>query len=116
MHDAIPTDDTSADDTAPDDTSIPRLDEDGLLRLGGRWVAIPDAQLPVVALLVTCFGRVVRREALVAAYVSAGHSGNEASIRSLVSRISQRVAQLGLRLHTVRGRGVLLGPDDPSLD
>ena len=109
MHDSIPTDDGPGGGA-----SVPVLDEDGLLRLGGRWVAIPDAQLPVVALLVACYGKVVRREALVAAYVNAGHSGNEASIRSLLSRISQRVARLGLRLHTVRGRGVLLGPADPS--
>lgn len=106
MHDTLST----------DDGQIPQLDEDGLLRLGGRWVAIPDAQLPVVALLVAGFGKVVRRDALIAAYVNAGHSGNEASIRSLVSRISSRVAQLGLRLHTVRGRGVLLAAGEPPVD
>ena len=96
------------------DSLIPQLDEDGLLRLGGRWVAIPNAQLPVVALLVAGFGKVVRREALVAAYVNAGYSGNEASIRSLVGRISRRVSGLGLRLYAVRGRGVLLGAQGPT--
>jgi len=40
--------------------------------------------------------------------VAAGHSGHEASIRSLLARISHRVEGLGLQLDTVRGRGVML--------
>lgn len=89
---------------------LPRLDEDGLLRVGDHWVAIPDAQLPVVALLVDRYGRLVRTEAIAAAYVEAGNSGHDASIRSLVARVAHRVARLGLELHTVRGRGVVLAP------
>ncbi|MGH9085225.1 MAG: hypothetical protein ACRDYW_07200 [Acidimicrobiales bacterium] len=103
-------------DTAPtEERTPPRLDEDGILRLGDQWVAIPDAQLPVVALLVDRYGRLVRREALAAAYVEAGNSGREASIRSLMSRVARRVGSLGLQLHTVRGRGVILarGGDRP---
>jgi DNA-binding response OmpR family regulator len=88
----------------------PRLDEDGLLRFGAQWVAISDAQLPVVTLLVNRYGRVVSKEALTAAYVDEGHSGHDASIRSLVARVAHRVARLGLQLHTVRGRGVMLAP------
>jgi hypothetical protein len=95
-------------DTHPTDDPRPRLDEDGLLRVGRDWVAVPDAQLPVVALLVDRFEMIVPKEAIVEAYVAAGHSGHEASIRSLLTRISHRVAGLGLQLDTVRGRGVVL--------
>lgn len=91
------------------------LDEDGLLRVGDDWVAIPDAQLPVVTLLVDRFGKLVRRDALVRAYVEAGNSGNEASIRSLLARVGRRVARLGLKLHTVRGRGVMLASGSHEL-
>lgn len=99
-------------DTIPTtDDLLPRLDEDGLLRVGTQWVAIPDAQIPVVTLLVNRYGRVVRKEALIAAYVEAGHSGHDASIRSLVARVARRVSRLGLQLHTVRGRGVMLAPE-----
>jgi hypothetical protein len=91
----------------------PHLDEDGLLRLGQSWVAIPDAQLPVVALLVERFDRLVRTELLAAAYVAGGHSGSEESIRSLLSRLGRRIACLGLRLRTVRGRGVVLTQAGP---
>ena len=100
MPDKIPT----ADDL------LPRLDEDGLLRVGTHWVAIPDAQIPVVTLLVNRHGRLVRKEGLIA-YVGAGNSGHDASIRSLVARVARRVARLGLQLHTVRGRGVMLAPE-----
>lgn len=102
MHDTIPT----------GDDLLPRLDEDGLLRVGTQWVAIPDAQIPVVTLLVNRYGRVVRKDALIAAYVGAGNSGHDASIRSLVARLARRVARLGLQLHTVRGRGVMLAPGE----
>ncbi|MFZ6003573.1 MAG: helix-turn-helix domain-containing protein [Actinomycetota bacterium] len=95
-------------DTIPTDEGAPVLDEDGLLRVGARWVAIPDAQIPVVKLLVERFGRVVRRDALVGAYVGAGHSGNEASVRSLLARVARRIEPVGLTLHTIRGRGVIL--------
>lgn len=91
-----------------DERLLPRLDEDGLLRVGDRWVAIPDAQIAVVELLVDRYGRLVRKEALAEAYVRGGHSGQEASIRSLMCRVSRRVSQLDLKLHTVRGRGVML--------
>ena len=100
MHDTIPT----------DDDLLPRLDEDGLLRVGTQWVAIPDAQIPVVILLVNQYGRVVRKDALIAAYVGAGNSSHDSSIRSLVARVARKVALLGLQLHTVRGRGVMLAP------
>lgn len=96
------------------DDLLPRLDEDGLLRVGDQWVAIPDAQLPVVTLLVDRYGRVVRKEAVRVAYVEAGNSGHEASIRSLLARVAHRVARLGLQLHTVRGRGVMLAPGRQS--
>lgn len=86
----------------------PVLDEDGLLRLGERWVAIPDGQLSVVELLVERFGRTVSTEQIAAAYTSSGGSGHAASIRSLLTRLGRRVARLGLCLETVRGRGVML--------
>lgn len=87
---------------------VPVLDDHGLLRLGDRWVAISDAQLPVVRLLLDRFGRVVSTAAIVDACVASGHSGSEASVRSLLSRLKRRVADLGLRIHTVRGRGFML--------
>lgn len=95
---------------ATNERARPRLDEDGLLRVGDRWVAIPDAQLAVVELLVERYERLVRTEALTAAYVESGHSGREEAVRSLMCRVAKRVSQLGLQLHRVHRRGVMLAP------
>lgn len=93
----------------------PVLDDDGLLWMGTRWVAITEPQVPVVRLLLEHLDRVVRTEAVVAAYEGAGGSGHPASVRTLVSRLGARVATLGLELVTVRRRGVLLSAGaDPS--
>lgn len=85
------------------------LDADGLLRFEGRWVAITDVQLPVVRLLVADAGRLVRNQAILAAYCGAGGSPSESSYRSLIHRLNQRLATVGLGLHVVRNRGVVLG-------
>ena len=90
------------------DVPEPMLDDDGLLWVGEAWVAITDAQLPVVRLLVDNRDRVVRLETLVAAYVEAGGSDLPASVRTLMSRLSNRLGPLGLELVTVRRRGMLL--------
>lgn len=84
------------------------LDDDGLLRRGERWVAIPDRQLTVVELLVERFGRTVSIQRIARVYMASGGSGHAASVRSLLTRLGRRVDPLGLRVETVRGRGVML--------
>lgn len=89
------------------------LDDDGLLRHRGRWVAIPDGQIGVLRLLLDRLGRVVTTDALRAAYEAAGGSGHPNSMRTLVARLHRRVGEVGLSLVTIRGRGVLLA-ETPS--
>jgi DNA-binding response OmpR family regulator len=93
----------------------PVLDDDGLLRHRDRWVAIPDGQVDVVHLLLERLGRLVTTEALRAVYEATGGSGHPDSLRTLVARLNRRVGQVGLRLVTIRGRGVLLATA-PSAD
>lgn len=88
--------------------AVPVLDRDGLLRHRGRWVAIPDSQLGVIRLLVERLGSLVRTEELVAAYAAAGGSTNRHAFGVLIVRLRSRVAELGLDLRVVRGRGVVL--------
>ncbi|MGE3620161.1 MAG: helix-turn-helix domain-containing protein [Acidimicrobiia bacterium] len=99
-----PPDLTSSTTAAP----RPALDDAGLLRYDGRWIAIPDTQLPVVELLLDNVGRLVRTEDLARAYASAGGSRRLNSIRTLVARLAKRLEAVGLHLHTVRSRGVVL--------
>jgi hypothetical protein len=91
-----------------DDPATPMLDDDGLLRHRGMWVPISDAQIPVVDLLVRNIGRLVSAAEIRRAYIAAGGSGSTASLRSVVHRLGRRVAEVELRLHVVRGRGVIL--------
>jgi two-component system OmpR family response regulator len=86
----------------------PIIDDEGLLWVGRRWVDLTKAQAPVVELLIEHLERVVRYEAVVAAYERAGGSGHAASVRTMLARIGSRVRPVGLELVTVRRRGVLL--------
>ena len=96
-----------------DDTrQTPVLDDDGLLRFGGRWVAVPDSQLGVVAALVRRHGHLVRHEELRDAYCQAGGSGTRESMRALRARLTRRFAAVGLTLHVVRNRGMVLETAD----
>jgi phosphoglycolate phosphatase-like HAD superfamily hydrolase len=86
----------------------PFIDDDDLLWVGSAWVSITGAQAPVLRLLLDHLDRVVRFDAVVATYESAGGSGHPASVRTLLSRLGARVRPVGLDLVTVRRRGVLL--------
>jgi hypothetical protein len=86
----------------------PWLDGDGLLHHGERWVAVPDAQLPIVALLVASFEQLVRTDDLARAYVQAGGTGNRSSIRTAIMRVRARVAEVGLTLQVAHRRGFVL--------
>jgi len=89
-------------------TGTPFIDEDDLLWVGSAWVSLTRAQAPVMRLLLDNLGRVVRVDAVAAAYEAAGNSGHLASVRTLLSRIGARVRPVGLELVVVRRRGVLL--------
>ena len=100
---------------AADPTQIvPILDADGLLRHRGRWVPIPDTQLPLVELLVRNLGRLVGTSEVRRAYERAGGSGTSTSLRSLIHRLGRRVAEVGLQLHVVRSRGLVLDVAGPG--
>jgi hypothetical protein len=86
----------------------PRLDDDGLLWVGDAWVDVPHGQLPVVRLLVDRIGQVVGYEEMAEACESAGTSGHIAAVKGHLTRLERRLTPLGLRLRSVRARGVLL--------
>jgi hypothetical protein len=85
----------------------PRLDEYGLLWVGRRWVAIPDAQVPVVRLLLESPDQLVRTTTIKTTYMRTGSSGHPASIRTMINRVVGRFAAVGLTLHTVHSKGLI---------
>jgi hypothetical protein len=100
--------DVPATTTSPAPADAPVVDKDGLLRFDGKWVAITDTQLPVIELLVRRYGTLVSNDEVLAAYGSAGGAATTGALRPLVYRLRRRLATVGLTLHVVRSRGVML--------
>ena len=85
----------------------PELDDDGVIRLGGAWVALPPVEARLASALLDKFGAVVGREALARAGWPAGAPGRNA-LDVHILRIRRRISPLGLAIRTVRSRGYLL--------
>ncbi|HEY8338703.1 MAG TPA: winged helix-turn-helix domain-containing protein [Egibacteraceae bacterium] len=85
----------------------PELDEDGLLRFRGSWVALPPVDAALTRTLLERFGSVVDRETLIRrAWKGEVRGRNALDVHIL--RLRRRVAPLGLEIRTVRSRGYLL--------
>ena len=85
----------------------PGLDIHGVLRFGGRWVALPPLEARLTDALVSRFGAVASRDALVRAGWPDGAPGRNA-LDVHVLRLRRRLWPLGLAIRTVRSRGYLL--------
>lgn len=89
----------------------PTLDDDGLLRLDGRWVALPPVEARLTAALLSRWGAVVSRDALFRAGWPEGAPGRNA-LDVHVLRLRRRVEPIGLVIRTVRLRGYVLEASD----
>jgi DNA-binding winged helix-turn-helix (wHTH) protein len=87
-------------ETAPATTPV-WLDDDGLL---------PDHEWKLVAKLLERPGEVVWREEI-AQCVWPGKDVNAGALRAAMIRLRRRVAAVGVRILTVRGRGFILTID-----
>ena len=96
--------------TAVGSPDRPYLDEDHLLRYGGAWVAIPPALRRLTELLVDAYLTPVARDTMREAHRRAGHPTSPSSLNALVHRLDVRVATVGLQLHRIYHRGLLLRP------
>ena len=90
----------------------PRFDG-GILRVGDRWLAIPEAQRPIVAVLIGRLGTIVRTKELASIYAAHGGSNDPVAFKAVMYRLSKRLAPIGLRLHNLRGKGSLLELAEP---
>jgi DNA-binding winged helix-turn-helix (wHTH) protein len=92
---------------------VPRVRDGVVLHLGDRTAILSEGEAEVVALLVARFRRLVTWDELRAA-LWPGDGGSLRRATSRVSRARARVRPLGLVIHTVRSRGVVL--DDDATD
>lgn len=90
----------------------PRVDDDGLLWFSRSWVAISDAQLPLIRLFVRQFERIVRDDALIEAYGTTAEA-SALNVRGAIHRLGRRVQRVGLVLRRVHGRGYVLSIRNP---
>lgn len=86
---------------------LPDLDDDGVLRLDGRWVSLPPVEARLAGALLGRFGAVVSRDALAAAGWPAGAPGRNALDVHML-RLRRRLSPMALAIRTVRSRGYLL--------
>lgn len=86
----------------------PSVDGDGVLHVGDDWLALSPLHEALVRPLVASVGRPVARRVVIDAFEAAGGSVDPQSFRSNVNRLRQRLEPLGLRLHSLNGRALLL--------
>ena len=97
--------------TDSDTGLVPALDDDGVLRLGDRWVSLPPVEARLTRALLDRFGAVVSREALARSGWPGGSPGRNA-LDVHVLRLRRRLSPLRLAIRTVRSRGYLLERSD----
>jgi DNA-binding response OmpR family regulator len=90
----------------------PHVDGDGLMRYGGRWVALSPVEGVLAATLVDRFGAVVGRDTLARrAWPDGTPTRNALDVHML--RLRRRIASLGVEVRTVRSRGYLMQVAQP---
>jgi DNA-binding response OmpR family regulator len=87
----------------------PEIDDFGVLRLNGAWVALPPLEARLAEALLERLGAVTSRETLVRAGWPAGAPGRNA-LDVHVLRLRLRLQPVGLAIRTVRSRGYLMEP------
>jgi two-component system, OmpR family, response regulator len=92
-------------------TSVPELDNDGVLRFNGAWVSLPPVEARLTEALLGRYGAVVSRDALSRAGWPGGAPGRNA-LDVHVLRLRRRLSPLGLSISTVRSRGYLIEASD----
>ena len=95
--------------------AAPEVDGDGLLRHGGRWVALSPVEVALAATLVDRFGAVVGRDTLARrAWPNGSPTRNALDVHML--RLRRRIAPLGVEVRTVRSRGYLMQTAQSRID
>ena len=87
--------------------SLPAVDNDGVVRFNGEWVAVPPLEARMVQPLVERFGAVVSRDAVSRAAWPDGAPGRNA-LDVHILRLRRRLETVGLAIRTIRSRGFLL--------
>jgi len=91
------------------------FDGDGLLHRGPHWVALSPTEALLVEALLARQGAPVARPDLVAAIRPDSGVDAHRALDTFVRRARERLAPLGLVIHTVRGTGFMLEADELTI-
>jgi hypothetical protein len=91
----------------------PQLDGNGRLLRGLRWVALSPIEEQLCTLLLCEFGEVVSDRTLLGRAWPEG-AGTPTGLRLQMTRLRRRIADLGLEVRSVRGKGYVL-QDRPTV-
>lgn len=89
------------------------VDEDGLVRRDGRWVALSALEAALVRPLLAERGRCVGRPALAAA-AWPGQDREDRAVDGAVRRLRAKLHPLGVEIHGITGAGYLLEVVGPA--
>ncbi len=89
--------------------SNPVIDDFGVLRVNGSWVALPPLEARLAEALLERLGTVTSRDLLIRAGWPTGAPGRNA-LDVHVLRLRRRLTPVGLAIRTVRSRGYLMEP------
>jgi hypothetical protein len=97
-----------------------RLDADGVLHAGGRWVALAPRERDVLAEMLDRPGHLVQRDVLSTAAWPDDEPGDDRALSGVIKRLRRRVAPLGVTIATIPRQGYLLDyvpdvDDEPDL-
>jgi hypothetical protein len=92
-------------------STMPEVDDDGLLHYYGRWVALSPVEQALGRAMTERFGAVVGRD-LLARRAWPGGAPTRNALDVHILRLRRRIAPLGLEVRTVRSRGYLLQAGD----
>ena len=87
--------------------SNPVIDDFGVLRVNGSWVALPPLEARLAEALLERLGAVTSRDLLIRAGWPTGAPGRNA-LDVHVLRLRRRLSPVGLAIRTVRSRGYLM--------
>jgi DNA-binding winged helix-turn-helix (wHTH) protein len=91
-----------------DDRAVPpEIDDFGVLRHQGSWIALSDRLETIMRVLMAAQGRPVTRHELArATWPDGGRSAHALDVH--IHRLRPRLAGIGLTIRTLRGRGFVL--------
>ena len=90
---------------------LPEVDEYGLARHRGRWVAVSPRLETALRLLLADVGHVVPRERFTEVLWPKG-GGRARNLDNLMYRLRDKLRPLGLTIHTIRNQGFMLEVED----